>query len=171
MSEKLTYSEKLKDPRWQKRRLELLDAADWTCRECRTKTETLHVHHGLYRRGVDPWDYEDAVMHVLCESCHEKAEEGRSTLMELLAVLPTPLVSEFAGWIDLTPEEFRPAFFAMMSRIISGTLDGDWPEVNDKLSVMHWIQRQAALRIYDHAKWAQEEFLRASTQPEEPVNA
>lgn len=66
----MTYSEKLKDPRWQKRRLELLEAADWTCRECGTKTQTLHVHHGYYKRAADPWDYPDVVMHVLCDSCH-----------------------------------------------------------------------------------------------------
>jgi len=29
-----TYGEKLKDPRWQKKRLGLLEKADWTCLFC-----------------------------------------------------------------------------------------------------------------------------------------
>ena len=66
----MTYSEKLRDPRWQKRRLQLFEAANWTCESCGTKTETLHAHHGYYKRKTEPWDYPDYTMHVLCESCH-----------------------------------------------------------------------------------------------------
>lgn len=40
-----TYAEKLKDPRWQKKRLERMDKDQWTCRECGSTTTTLSVHN------------------------------------------------------------------------------------------------------------------------------
>lgn len=72
----MTYQQKLKDQRWQKKRLELLNKAGWRCQSmgCEFSTEenrTLHVHHLVYLRGKDPWDYEDWAYMVVCESCHE----------------------------------------------------------------------------------------------------
>ena len=43
-----SYKKLLKDPRWQKKRLKVLERAGWACEECGdTKTE-LHVHHTFY---------------------------------------------------------------------------------------------------------------------------
>lgn len=67
----MTYAEKLKDPRWQKKRLEIMERAGFKCEACGDSKETLHVHHGYYERGFDPWDYEDATLWCLCASCHE----------------------------------------------------------------------------------------------------
>lgn len=95
----MTYSEKLKDPRWQKRRLQLLEAANFTCRHCKSTKETLHVHHGVYRKGVEPWDYEDAVMHVLCEGCHEQSETGRRLVNEQFARINPTFLIHFSQWM------------------------------------------------------------------------
>jgi len=65
-----SYKDKLLDPRWQKKRLEILERDGWRCRYCGNDKLTLHVHHVLYLKGVDPWDYEDADLHALCEDCH-----------------------------------------------------------------------------------------------------
>lgn len=70
-----TYREKLLDPRWQRKRLEVLNRADFSCRRCGTRTETLHVHHGYYEKDVEPWDYPMDSLHCLCEFCHE-IEQG-----------------------------------------------------------------------------------------------
>jgi uncharacterized protein YllA (UPF0747 family) len=64
------YSEKLKDPRWQKKRLEILERDNWTCRSCGDKKTTLHVHHVIYLKGLSPWDYNKDCLLTLCESCH-----------------------------------------------------------------------------------------------------
>lgn len=46
------YSQLLKDPRWQKKRLEILDRDDWKCTHCEAEHKTLHVHHRhKYVRG------------------------------------------------------------------------------------------------------------------------
>lgn len=67
----MTYSEKLKDPRWQKKRLEILSRDEFTCQNCHDTKSTLHVHHKNYFAAYDPWDYEVSQLITLCESCHE----------------------------------------------------------------------------------------------------
>jgi hypothetical protein len=70
-----TYSEKLKDPRWQKRRLEILSKNEFACEVCGDDEETLHVHHIIYHHKRDPWNYEDNELQCLCEQCHKEIEE------------------------------------------------------------------------------------------------
>lgn len=83
----MTYSKKLKDPKWQKKRLEILNRDDWKCKSCGDKEKTLHVHHTGYR-GTDPWDTPDNMLITLCEDCHELESFSirgyRTTLMESL---------------------------------------------------------------------------------------
>jgi len=68
---KRSYIEKLRDPRWQKKRLEVLEAAGWKCEQCEDDEETLHVHHKIYIKGREPWEYENTQLSCLCQSCHE----------------------------------------------------------------------------------------------------
>lgn len=70
---KATYREKLLDPRWQKKRLAILERDGWACQLCFDSESTLHVHHRWYE-GSDPWDVPDDALLTLCEECH--AEEG-----------------------------------------------------------------------------------------------
>lgn len=70
----MTYSQKLKDPRWQKRRLEVLSFYGFQCFFCKDLKSELHVHHKQYLRGRSPWDYSDDELVVLCVVCHEKIE-------------------------------------------------------------------------------------------------
>jgi hypothetical protein len=80
----MTYSEKLKDPRWQRRRLEVLEAAGWKCSQCESTDQTLHVHHNFYRSRTEPWNYPDHALRVLCEGCHENAEFQRRELAQCI---------------------------------------------------------------------------------------
>lgn len=68
----MTYQEKLKDPRWQKKRLEILDRDGWECKECGNDKKTLHIHHKFYEKGKDPWEYENDMLVTLCGECHEE---------------------------------------------------------------------------------------------------
>jgi len=54
-----SYAEKLKDPRWQRKRLEVMKRADFACENCGDRESTLNVHHGYYEPGLDPWEYSD----------------------------------------------------------------------------------------------------------------
>jgi hypothetical protein len=69
---KSEYAKKLLDPRWQKKRLDILHRDDFTCQACGDKTTTLHVHHCFYEWKRDPWDYPDTSLVTLCEPCHEE---------------------------------------------------------------------------------------------------
>ena len=76
-----TYFEKLKDPRWQKKRLESLEKASWSCSACGGTEDTLHVHHKQYFKGREPWEYETGQLEVLCEKCHEEAHDEKDLLL------------------------------------------------------------------------------------------
>lgn len=82
----LTYWEKLKDPRWQRRRLEILQKADFSCGRCGDAESTLHVHHRIYRKKKQPWEYDDDELECLCEDCHMGAENDRETVSEAMAI-------------------------------------------------------------------------------------
>jgi len=77
----MTYAEKLGDPRWQKKRLEIMKRDEFTCQKCGCKRRTLHVHHKEYN-GNDPWDYEDDKLIVLCNKCHENIDKKREIFTE-----------------------------------------------------------------------------------------
>ena len=54
-----TYSEKLKDPRWQKKRLEIMDRDNFICQLCGDSETTLNVHHKRYLKNTQVFEYEN----------------------------------------------------------------------------------------------------------------
>lgn len=68
---KSAYSEKFLDPRWQKRRLQILERDGWQCTKCDETTKTLDVHHRYYIPKRDPWAYPDGCLLTLCRECHK----------------------------------------------------------------------------------------------------
>lgn len=82
------YSKKLRDPKWQKKRLEIMQRDKFTCQMCTNTQATLNVHHTYYVSGHDPWDYPGASLITLCESCHEdesiNAPDAKSDLITIL---------------------------------------------------------------------------------------
>lgn len=94
----MTYAERLKDPRWQRKRLERLQLADFACEECSSTTKTLHVHHKFYRKSAMPWEYSDAELEVLCEDCHEEIHHLRLRLNSAVAALEAYDVYRLLGY-------------------------------------------------------------------------
>lgn len=64
----MDYSEKLKNPKWQKKRLKIFERDGWECLSCGDKESTLCVHHLKY--GKEPWEVDDQFLETLCEDCH-----------------------------------------------------------------------------------------------------
>lgn len=93
----MTYSEKLKDPRWQKKRLEILQRFNFTCGFCDSKEKTLHIHHGYYKRGFMPWEYPDEAYHCLCFECHESRTSTEDEIKFYLSSLSSQELSMFMG--------------------------------------------------------------------------
>lgn len=71
----MTYGEKLKSPKWQKKRLEILERDKFTCTNCGSKEKQLHVHHKVYIFNNEPWDYKNEFYTTLCYDCHETEEQ------------------------------------------------------------------------------------------------
>ena len=71
------YQQKLLDPRWQRKRLEILQRDNWCCQVCFQDDITLHIHHRYYNQGKDPWDYPAKALVTLCEICHETETQYR----------------------------------------------------------------------------------------------
>ena len=67
-----SYQSKLHDPRWESRRRRFIAGQGAWCRSCKRRDVTLHVHHRVYRRGVEPWDHCDDDLVVLCAGCHSE---------------------------------------------------------------------------------------------------
>lgn len=65
------YLQKLKDPRWQKKRLQIFERDNWTCQKYGNKNKTLAIHHRLYLNNREPWDYSDDLLITLFVECHE----------------------------------------------------------------------------------------------------
>jgi len=75
-----SYSELLKNPKWQKKRLEILARDEWKCRYCGVNDTTLHVHHLFYSPNKAPWEISDGFLVALCEHCHKPGPcEGNSS--------------------------------------------------------------------------------------------
>lgn len=126
---KQSYSEKLLDPRWQKKRLDVLNYNDFSCEICGDSASTLHVHHKMYAKGREPWDYELDQYSVLCKTCHSHEHFQEVDLFfEVMSRLNLDgpynktdasfLIAGFAG-IDVTPVVEMDKFLLEKGREIS----------------------------------------------------
>ena len=96
---KTTYAELLKDPRWQKKRLKLLSKANFQCDECGDEKSSLHVHHKRYDSGSKPWEYEDLVFIVLCESCHSHRHKLETQIKDLMTIMDCSCLEMAIGYM------------------------------------------------------------------------
>jgi hypothetical protein len=80
-----TYSEKLKDPRWQRKRLEIMQRDNFKCTQCGDTSTTQNVHHWQYSK--EPWDAKNEDLTTVCRSCHEEIEQCKDLTKNLLRQL------------------------------------------------------------------------------------
>lgn len=91
-----TYAEKLKDPRWQRKRLEIMERDGFACHACGELTKPLNIHHCYYIPKTAPWDYPSESLVSLCENCHN---EITFRLPHVLQQLKTP--DDVCRWSSL----------------------------------------------------------------------
>ena len=94
----MNYKEKLKDPRWQKKRLEIMQRDNFTCQICGATDKPLVVHHKSYKRcHGEPWRCPDSDLITICEDCHDNEHKR----------LPEkPLFNNTKKSITMTKNEF-----------------------------------------------------------------
>ena len=65
------YKKSYLDPRWQRKRLEIMKRDDFCCLACGESSKTLNVHHTYYVSGRDIWDYPNFCYKTYCSDCHK----------------------------------------------------------------------------------------------------
>lgn len=80
------YWELLKDPRWQRLRLEVMERAGFRCEDCADHRKTLNVHHSYYLKNRAPWEYPSESLVCLCEDCHVVAERQLAEIKQSYAL-------------------------------------------------------------------------------------
>lgn len=109
---KTEYFQLLRDPRWQKKRLEIMSRDNFECLDCGESEKTLNVHHVHYVKGRAPWQYHDSTLVTLCENCHEEdhrygyeLEKHLPSSLKQIGVRPNQIAG-FAYTIDLLREKY-----------------------------------------------------------------
>lgn len=96
------YQAALRDPRWQKKRLEILNEHEFTCQACGATEQELHVHHSVYTDGLAPWEYEDEQYRVWCSTCHDLFHKTKDSLFCLMRETTDPrFLASLEQTIDL----------------------------------------------------------------------
>src|SRR5690606_5076304 len=71
---RMNFSEQIKHPKWQEKRLRILERDDFKCQGCteekRNENDQLHVHHLRYFKDSLYWDYDDDLLITYCNNCH-----------------------------------------------------------------------------------------------------
>ena len=87
------YWKLLKDARWQRKRLEIMQRDNFTCIACgrsdKDEGTTLNVHHAYYIKGVKPWEYGNHLLTTRCSECHEEMHEDQHRLLQGFSTLST----------------------------------------------------------------------------------
>lgn len=91
----MNYKDQIKHPKWQKRRLEIMEKDSFTCQICGDTTTTLNVHHLTYHKDRDIWDYEDWELITLCECCHENEHSRMHDIQERIEYIKSRGVTMF----------------------------------------------------------------------------
>lgn len=92
----MTYADKLKDPRWQKKRLEVFNRDEWKCIMCKDDTTTLHVHHFEY--SGNPWEAEMESLATLCHHCHKMVEHSKKGDINIISAAKFSIEDKKVGY-------------------------------------------------------------------------
>jgi 5-methylcytosine-specific restriction endonuclease McrA len=109
----MTYSEQLKHPLWQKKRLEILSRDNFRCTSCDTNEVQLNVHHGYYDKLLKLWEYDNKTLHTFCLPCHAEAHVSLDILKEKLALLDINSIDNLIEILDLIDSQKLPRRFIL----------------------------------------------------------
>lgn len=92
----MSYSDRLKNPRWTTKSARLKSEADYICNDCRHQfpEKKLNTHHCWYEYGKEPWDYPDDCFLVLCKDCHGVRQKVQNSALVVLGMYSRLLTVE-----------------------------------------------------------------------------
>lgn len=89
---KISYYQQLLDPRWQRKRLEVLQRDGFKCLICKSEKDSLEVHHEKYVN--EPWDVDNKYLKTLCFRCHDVVEICKKNKVKYVNFNRVPLGHE-----------------------------------------------------------------------------
>lgn len=102
----MTYLDKLKDPRWLSFRESFLARHRVShdtgpqCSDCGESTSSpLVIHHRRYRHGLEPWQYADEDLLLICKDCHDRLHALEGMTRDLIRRLEPHECYEFRDMI------------------------------------------------------------------------
>ena len=149
MAQKKSYSELLKDPRWQKKRLQVLDRDKFTCTICGDGTTELHVHHKKYLSGKKPWEYKLPMMTTLCSTCHSDTHRKDN------------IYNSFVGFNDKEINQLLE-FSDLIKRGVSS------PDLWNASNIIHMCQKNGL--TFNKVKDDIQDFLKSYIKPLPTIN-
>lgn len=142
----MTYQEKLKHPKWQKKRLEILERDKWTCRHCLSTDKTLHVHHINYADA--PWETDNKFLITLCHDCHSAEEINfKQESEDLIKSLKKAGFMSFGLYLlsKMFEDTYRDwATYEPNLSVLKGIIDDD--ELFKQASDIFWIRLKKELK-------------------------
>lgn len=95
----MTYSEKLKDPRWAAFRQHAIEFYGCECSNCSgndtAQGDGIHVHHKRYIRDREPWEYDLDDVSVICGTCHDRIHACETKWRDMIRQMPAWAIQEF----------------------------------------------------------------------------
>ena len=143
----MTYSEKLQDPRWQKKRLQIMSRDGFRCVKCLSETNTLTIHHFYYVSGRMPWEYPGGSMATMCRKCHFEGHEDSSSFPSFFTSWELSASYEVKRQIQLSYHEIDHDE-GVLFWIEKAAQEAGWPP----FEAMHLLKESAELGIMT-AEW------------------
>ena len=121
----MTYSEKLKDPRWAKfRALYFIDYERREgpfkeivrCETCGCDAGNWHLHHKRYDKDREPWEYSFQDVALICKECHDEIHECERNVRAWIIAQKSEAIYEFNAFMKQLMRLERPSHGAAWAR-------------------------------------------------------
>lgn len=167
MSEKTPYSQLLQDPRWKKRRDEIITLFGRVCWQCKKTESPMHVHHRYYVAKRLPWNYPDVAHRVLCEECHEWKHDGPQQLEDWEYFLDACFQVAMSHCGSRAQQEVFGLIAAQILKMQLGPQEPSEEQKNDRGWLLEFNPREGHPFHVDRMDWVQEHYIRAAVKGED----
>ena len=140
-----SYNSKLRDARWQRKRLEIMQRDEWMCRSCYAGGDgvTLNVHHTYYEQGKAPWEYPDESLITYCEQCHEDVTKAINLIKRSAASLDADFLDSLADIVSALCK--HPVGAPYLLRVVG-------PEIEKDFALATWDHMASLCIAQDEAR-------------------
>lgn len=153
-----SYAEKLRDPRWQTKRAEIIAARNGHCEKC-NGTARLEVHHGYYKPGAEPWDYESDTLWCLCRSCHEQTQAKMTAIHCMIAKIRPIDLDELSVKVGDATHEVQYGFTKEEAEYILKEMRDEEADLYCGYRIaLHFSNEYAPTRVDEVTKMARDRF-------------